>query len=340
MSVRLFIENPPPFKKVKRRRQGETEGQLVDGSMLEGEKVISHYLAAGVQPTGFHHSDVDPFESSEIRGNVSVERFDTFEYAPFLKSRLGDDLRGILVPHHVGVYTPARDQVAEVEALSRNNIRNVVVVGKPHRIPRGSATYKATVEEVLEQLTATRPAHGCELGAIGIHLRPDEPERIARKFEAAGGRRLQLMGQFLDEADSLDEFLGRLADTFESRGLDLDGIEYNVGLAIFGLKSRRFYARLIRKDALACEPRFTHLRTREQRLDESVRMNLEFAEQAMEAGRRHGVDIGFSIQPLIEHLPTGRVHPAVDAAVQLAKRLEHRYGVTATERVPPALCSG
>lgn len=324
MSVRLFVENPPPFKKVKRHRREGTEGELVDGSMLEGEKVVRHYLAAGVQPTGFHHSDLDPFESSEIRGNVPVERFDTFEYAAFLKRRLGDDLRGGVVPHHIGVYTPARDQVADVEALGWHDVRNVVVVGKPHRIPLGNATYKASVEEVLEQLAATHPAHGCELGAIGIHLRPDEPERIARKFEAAGGQRLQLMGQFLDEADSFVEFLARLAGTFESRGLDLSGLKYNVGLAMFGLKNRRFYAQLIRKETLACEPRFADLRTQRQRLDESVRMNLEFADRAMEAGRLHGVDIGFSIQPLIEHLPSGRIHPAVDAAVQLAKQLEHR----------------
>lgn len=322
MGVRLFIENAPPFKQVRRRPHKHAEAQLVDGSMSEGESTVRHYLAAGLRPTGFHHSDLDPFESSEIRGKVSLERFDTFEYARFLKKRLGDELHGALVPHRIGVYAPAADHVADVEALGRHGIKDVVVVGTPHRTAPANAAYKATAEDVLEQLAASRRSHGCELGAIGIHLRPDEPERIARKFEAAGARRLQLMGQFLDEADSFVEFLGRLAGTFESRGLDLSGLKYNVGLAMFGLKNRRFYARLIRKEALACEPRFADLRTQRQRLDESVRMNLEFADRAMEAGRRHGVDIGFSIQPLIEHLPSGRIHPAVDAAVQLARRLD------------------
>lgn len=289
--------------------------------MSEGEDAVRHYLAAGVRPTGFHHSDLDPYESSEIRGDVSLERFDTFEYARFLKSRLGDQFRGALIPHRIGVYTAPEQQVEDVIALSRHGIKDVVVVGAPHRTPPGGASYKATAEDVLEHLAATRESHGCELGAIGIHLRPDEPERIARKFEAAGGQ-LRLMGQFLDEADSFVEFLGGLAATFESKGLDLSGVEYNVGLAIFGLKSRRFYARLIRKKKLACEARFAGLRTQRERLDESVRMNLEYAERIREAARRHGVDVGFSIQPLIEHQPTGRIHPAVDAAVQLAKRLQ------------------
>ncbi|MFW5970102.1 MAG: hypothetical protein ACOCP9_05640, partial [Halofilum sp. (in: g-proteobacteria)] len=278
--------------------------------------------------------DLDPFESSELHGSAPMERFDTFDYAAFLKRRLGDEFNGLLVPHHIGVYRPAHEQVAEVETLSGHGVRDVVVVGRPHRTPIGDATYRATVEDVLEQLAATHPRHGCDPGAIGIHLRPDEPERIARKFEAAGGRRLQLMGQFLDEADSLVEFLDRLAATFETRGLDLDGVEYNVGLAIFGLKNRGFHARLLRKEALACEARFAHLRTREQRLEESIRMNLEFADQAMEAGRRYGVNVGFSIQPLIEHLPTGRIHPAVDAAVELALRLQDRYGAQTVDRDP------
>ncbi len=322
MSERLFIENAPPFKQVTRRPHRHAEARLTEGSMSEGEDAVRHYLAAGVRPTGFHHSDLDPYESSEIRGDVSLERFDTFEYARFLKSRLGDQFRGALIPHRIGVYTPPEQHVEDVIALSRHGIQHVVVVGAPHRTPPGEASYKATAEEVLEHLAATRESHGCELGAIGIHFRPDEPERIARKFEAAGGRRLQLMGQFMDETDSFVEFLEGLAETFDSRGLDLSGVEYNVGLAIFGLKSRRFYARLIRKNQLACEPRFAGLRTQRERLDESVRMNLEFAERVREAARRHGVDLGFSIQPLIEHQPTGRIHPAVDAAVQLAKRLE------------------
>lgn len=324
MGVRLLIENAPPFRRVWRRRHRRAESRLVDGAMSEGAETVRHYLAAGLRPSGFHHSDLDPYEVSEVRGDVSADRFDTFEYARFLTTQLDDDFQGALVPHHIGIYSPAADQVAEVESLGRHGVNNVVIVGKPHGTAPPDTPYRATVEEVLEELTATRHAHGCELGAIGIHQRPDEPRRLADKFEAAGGQRLQVMGQFLDEADSFVEFLGRLADTFESRGLDLGGLEYNAGLAIFSLKSRHFYARLLRKETLACESRFAGLRSRRQRLDESVRMNTEFAERALEAGRHHGINIGFSIQPMIERLPVGRIHPAVDAAVQLAKRLE-RY---------------
>jgi len=326
VSLRLFIENPPPFKHIHRRDHKHAEIRLIEGSMAEGERAIRHYLAAGLRPAGFHHSDLDPYETSEIRGDVSTNRFDTFEYARFLKTRLGDDFHGSLVPHRIGVYSHAADQLADVEALSGHGIRDVVVVGKPHRTPPPNTTYRSTVETVLEHLDASHASHGCRLGAIAIHLRPDEPERIAGKFEAAGGRQLHLMGQFLDEADSFVEFLGRLAATFESRGLDPSGLQYNVGLAMFALKDRAFYARLLRKEALACEPRFAGLRKRQQRLDESVRMNHEFADRALEAGRRHGIDIGFSIQPLIEHLPTGRIHPAVDAAIELARRLQQCHG--------------
>ncbi len=339
LSLRLFIENPPPFKRVERRRHNNAESAFVDGSMAEGEAVVRHYLAAGLQPAGFHQSDLDPFETSEVRGDVSADRFDTFEYAQFLQERLGDRLQGTLVPHHIGVYEPAADQVAQVEDLSEHGVNSVVVVGKPHGTAPDNAPYKADVEEVLGALAASPRLRGFEPGAIGIHLRPDEPERIARKFEAAGGQRLRVMGQFLDEADSLVQFIGRLADAFEARGLDVSGLEFNVGLAIFGLKNRGFYARLLRKNTLACEERFAPLRTRQQRLDESIRMNLEFADRAVEAGRQHGLDIGFSLQPLIEYLPTGRFHPAVDAVIRLAKQLEHRYGESAVERFSPAACS-
>jgi len=339
VSVRLFVENPPPFKQVKRRPHKNAEGVLVDGSMADGEAVVRRYLASGLYPDGFHQSDLDPFETAEVRGKATPDRFDPFDYAHYLSERLGDDFGGALVPHHIGVYAPASEQVAQVETLMRHGIDSVVIVGKPHATPPGDASYQASAEEVLTELATSPGTHACYPGAIGIHLRADEPERIARKFEAAGGRRLRVMGQFLDEADSLVEFLGHLAAAFESRGLDLRGLEYNVGLATFALKNRRFYARLLRKEVLACEERFAQLRSREERLDESIRMNLEFADRAMEAGRRHGVDIGFSLQPLIEYLPSGRIHPAVDAVVRLAKQLEHRYGAAAPERFPPAACS-
>ncbi len=339
MSVRIYIENPPPFKRVQRTYEGR-EPEIVGGSMTEGEDVVRHYLASGLRPTGFHHSDLDPFESSEIRDDVPVERFDTFEYARFLKERIGTELCGRLVPHHIGVYRPASEQVTEVEALSADGVKDVVVVGKPHHVPMGGAEYKADVEEVLAALAADRDRHGCDLGAIGIHLRPDEPERIANKFQAAGGRHLRLMGQFLDEADSMVEFLERLAETFEARGLDPARIEYNVGLAIFSLKNREFYAKLLRKDRLACEDRFAKLRSRRRRLDESVRMNTEFADRVLEAGRKTGIDVGFSIQPLLEHRPDGSVHPAVDAAIELARRLERRDETRDASAVSPVACNG
>lgn len=323
MSLRIFIENPPPFRRMRRRIDSETH-RIVDGSMEEGLEAIRFYLNSDLQLAGFHHSDIDPYESRKLRGDVPLERFNTFEYAKFLKS-LSPDFQGLLIPHRVGVYQPPGDQAPAFAALAGRGIRDVVVVGKPSSAPRAGVTYHASVEDVLAFLAARHDEFGFTLGAIGIHLRHDEPERIVSKYRAAGGR-LRLMGQFLDEADKVVEFLGRVAEAFNAEGLSLDGLEYNVGLAIFALKNRGFYAQLLRKEALDCEARFQGLKTRKERIAESVRMNMEFGEQILEAGRRHGVDVGFSVQPLIERTSDGSLHPAVHAAADLAKKLERLSG--------------
>ena len=38
-----------------------------------------------------------------------------------------------------------------------------------------------------------------------------------------------------------------------------------------------------------------------------------------------GLDIGFSIQPLIERRPDGSLHPAIYGAAELAKAIERRF---------------
>lgn len=319
MSPRIFIENPPPFKRTQRKISAAGVC-VVDGAMEEGLETIRFYLKADLQLRGFHHSDIDPYESRRMRGNVPIQRFNTFDYASFLKRNL-KDFTGLLIPHHIGVYQKPEDQAAEFTRLTGNGIHDVVIVGRPSHDPRPGANYHASVPQLLEYLNARHDDFGLILGAIGIHLRTEEADIIARKYQAAG-HRLRLMGQFLDEADEMVEFLGRLAHTFAAKGLNMSGLEYNVGLAIFGLKNRQFYARLLRKQVLECESRFAKLKNQQQRLLESVQMNMEFAERILEAGQRHGVDIGFSIQPLIERSADGSLHPAVETAVELAKKLQ------------------
>lgn len=319
MSIRTFIENPPPFKRMERRIDNGTK-RIVDGSMEEGVEAIRFYLDSGLQLAGFHHSDIDPYESRKLRGDVPLERFNTFEYARFLKTMV-PDFQGLFIPHRVGVYQSPEDQARSFTALAERGIRDVVLVGRPSSAPRTGVTYHASVEKLLAYLAARHDEFGFTLGCIGIHLRGDEPERIVRKYRAAGGR-LRLMGQFLDEADRVVDFLGRLAETFDAEDLSLKGLEYNVGLAIFALKNQDFYAGLLRKSTLDCGARFRGLQTRKERIAESLRMNMEFAEQILEAGHHYGVDVGFSVQPLIERTSDGRLHPAVRAAADLAKQLE------------------
>ncbi len=59
----------------------------------------------------------------------------------------------------------------------------------------------------------------------------------------------------------------------------------------------------------------------DERIAASVDMNVEFAQRAREHGVRRGIDIGFSVQPLIERGPGGTIHPAVYGAIELAGRL-------------------
>jgi hypothetical protein len=99
------------------------------------------------------------------------------------------------------------------------------------------------------------------------------------------------MGQFMDDADAMIAFMDRLAQEFERRNLELGGVEWNVGLAIFALKKEAFHATLLRQDSLACEDRFRGLESVEARIDESVRMNLEFAERVREKGEQVGLDV-------------------------------------------------
>lgn len=318
MSPRIFIENPPPFKKVQRRIPDQ-EPQIVEGHIEDGLDIVRYYRQQDLPIAGFHHSDIDPYESRSLRGNVPLQRFGTFEYTRFLKQQL-TDFDGLLIPHRVGVYQPPDEQAPAFRSLQADGVRDVVIVGKPSSNPGAGITYQASVPDLLAYLSG--PDSGCDftLGVIGIHLRPDEPDIIARKFRAAGGR-LRVMGQFLDECDQMVDFIGQLARTFEDQGLDLGQLEYNVGLAIFGLKNQQFYAGLLRKDSLDCASRFEGLEKQRQRLTESLEMNLEFAERILEAGRRHGVDIGFSVQPLIEHKTNGDLHPAVKTAAELAQKL-------------------
>jgi hypothetical protein len=315
MACRVFIENPSPFKQMPRG-----DG-LADVPITEGLTTVGGYLSVGLSIAGLHHSDLDRFEAREIRGEGRPDRHDSFDYALTLKDQLGG-FRGLLIPHRVTVYQTPSDQEPGFRRLARAGIKDVVLVGRPFSVPPAGAVYRSTIEEGLAYLRAREPSLGLNLGAIGIHSRLGEADRIARKFEAAGGR-LRVMGQFLDDVEAMIAFMDQLARAFETRHLDLGRLEWNVGLAIFALEKRAFYAKLLRKEALACEARFASLGSTDERIASSVDMNVEFAQRAKEHGVRRGMDIGFSIQPVIERRPNGTVHPAVHGAIELARRLHH-----------------
>ncbi len=243
----------------------------------------------------------------------------SFEYVQTLNNGL-DAPGPLLIPHRVTIYKRPEEQAAEFRRLAEAAIRNVVLVGRPYSTPPAGIVYRSTVEQGLSYLKDHLPDLRLNLGVIGIHTRVGETDRIAGKFEAAG-RRLQVMGQFVDDIEPFIRFMDQLTHTFETRGLDLGALQWNVGLAIFALGNRVFYARLLRKAQLACEDRFAGQRSMEDRLAVSVDMNVEFAQRAREHGTRRGLDIGFSIQPLIERRPDGMIHPAVDTAIELARRL-------------------
>ena len=319
MACRIFIENPPPFKQALR---GEGRA-LVDIPIEEGVETARHYLDLHVHLAGLHHSDLDRYEVKRRGGITASERYDSFDYVHLLKRNL-QSFFGLLVPHRVVVYQTPEAQEPGFRRLVEAGITSVVLVGKPYNVPSEGSCYRTTVEDMLTYLTARVPALANNLGVIGIHARQGEPERIANKFEAAGGE-LRVMGQFMDDADAMIAFMDRLAQEFERRNLELGRVEWNVGLAIFALKKGAFYATLLRQDSLACQDRFQGLESVEARVDESVKMNLEFAEQVREKGEQVGLDIGFSIQPLIERRPDGSLHSAIYGAAELAKALERRF---------------
>ena len=316
MTCRLFIENPPPFKQAHRGK----DGTLVDVALAEGVTAAQLYLGAGLSLAGLHHSDLDRYESRRIRGEGMPDRHDSFAYVHALKERVGP-IEGLLIPHRVTVYRTVKDQTDDFRKLVQAGIGDIVLVGRPYSVPPAGTVYQSTVEEGLAFLSRHLADLGFNLGVIGIHTRAGEVDRIVRKFEAAGGR-LRVMGQFLDDIDALTSFMDRLVQVFESRRLDLGRIEWNVGLAIFALKTRTFYAKLLRQDRLACEDRFVDLKSMEMRIAASIDMNVEFAYRAKEYGLHRGIDIGFSIQPLIERDPSGAIHPAVHGAISMARRLQ------------------
>jgi hypothetical protein len=315
LSFRIFIENPPPFKQAPRGPQGS----LVNVPIAEGLATARRYLAAGLPLAGLHHSDLDRYEARRLRGDCLPDRYDSFEYVRTLNDGL-DVSRPPLIPHRVVIYKRPEEQAAEFRGLAEVGIRSVVLVGRPYSVAPTGVVYRSTVEQVLSYLRDHVPDLSLNLGVIGIHTRVGEIDRIVRKFEAAGGR-LQVMGQFLDDVERFIRFMDDLTHAFEARGLDLGTLKWNVGLAIFALGNRAFYAQLLRADQLACENRFAGLHSMEDRIAASIDMNIEFAGRAREHCARRGFDVGFSIQPLIERRPDGTVHPAVDAAIELARRL-------------------
>ena len=318
MSCRILIENPAPFKQTLRGNGG----QLVDIPIDEGVEVAKFYIEAGIRFAGFHHSDIDWYEARQMRGEAPPQRYDSLEYADYVKQKL-DGFHGILVPHRVIVYQPPEVHAKAFRRLAEHGIKDIVLVGKPFSHPPAGVTYRTTVEEVLSYLFREVPE--LNLGVVVIPDREGEIQRLATKFEAAGKRKLHLIGQFLDSADPMLSFMDALASEFARRGLDLEGLEWNIGLAMFTLKNCTFHAKLLRKDRLACEDRFTGLGTAEARVDESIHMNLEFAERIKEKADTLGLDLGFSIQPIIERNRNGSVHASLRGAVNLVRQLQRLY---------------
>ncbi len=284
-------------------------------------EIARQYLDRGLEITGFHHADLDRYEALQLRNEIPPERYDTFEYAKALKQRLESCSRPLtLSPHRVVVYQTPEQQLPYFRQLVAHGIRQVVLVGKPFSVPRDGVVYRSTVEEVLAHLTTKAPELDLHLGVIGIHSRRGEAERIANKFKAAG-RRLQIMGQFVDDLEVMIAFMDELAAEFGRKKLSFSGLEWNVGLAILSLENRAFYAKLLRKERLACEERFRGRPTVDERITESIKMNLEFAKAIKKKGEAIGCTIGYSIQPIIERYLDGRIHPAVDGAAELARQL-------------------
>lgn len=320
MACRILIENPPPFKQAAHSQKQKPTAVPVE----EGAEIAACYINAGVRFAGFQHSDLDWYEARQMRGEPPPERYDTLAYADYVKANL-DAFSGVLIPHRVIVYQPPEVHATAFRNLASRGIKDIVFVGKPFSRPPPGVVYRNTVERMLSYVVNQLPSLELNLGVVVIHERQGETERLARKFEAAGRQKLRLIGQFLDSAGPALSFMDALASEFGQRGFSLDRLEWNVGLAMFTLKNRTFHAKLLRKDQLACEKRFHGLPSVEARVDESVRMNLEFAEQIKDRGHQLGVSIGFSIQPIIERNRDGTIHAGLYGAVELVKQLNRLY---------------
>jgi hypothetical protein len=321
MSCRILIENPAPFTQAPRGPNGE----LVDVSMDEGVEVVRHVLACGLQFAGVHHSDLDPYEARQMRHGKAPPRFDSLEYACYVKKSLGEQA-GLVIPHRVIVYRAPEEQLESLRRMLAAGIRDLVLVGTPFHTPPTGVVYRTSVDEMLSYLHSEPSVSRLRLGIVVLHERRDEPARVRRKLTAAGSGRVRLMGQFLDDADPMLAFMDAVARELEALGRDFGDLEWNIGLAMFTLKNRDFYAKLLRKPQLACEPRFAGLRSTEARIAESVAMNLEFAERLIARGGELGFDIGFSLQPIIERTPKGGIHPGMGGIVELGKALHARFG--------------
>jgi len=321
MSCRILIENPAPFRQAARGPNGGP----VDVSMDEGVDVVRYLLASGLQFAGVHHSDLDPYEAKQMRRGEAPPRFDSLDYACYVKECLGEQA-GLVIPHRVIVYREPEEQLASLRRMLALGIHDLVLVGTPFHTPPAGVVYRSSVEQMLAFLRSERPDSGLRLGIVVLHERRDEPARLRRKLTAAGSGRVRLMGQFLDDARPMLAFMDAAARELEASGRDFGDLEWNIGLAMFTLKNRDFYAKLLRKPQLACEPRFAGLHSTESRIAESVAMNLEFAERLRARGDALGFDIGFSLQPIIERTPKGSMHPGMDGIVELGKALHGRFG--------------
>lgn len=321
MSCRILIENSAPFTQAARGPKGE----FVDVSMDEGVEVVRNLVASGLRFDGVHHSDLDPYEARQMRGGKAPPRFDSLEYACYVKEQLGQQA-GIVIPHRVIVYREPEEQLESVRRMLAAGIRDLVLIGTPFNTPPAGVIYRNSVEKMLAYLHSEFAESGLRLGIIVLHERRDESARLRRKLAAAGSARIRLMGQFLDDAGPMLTMMDTVARELEASGWDFGAMEWNVGLAMFSLKSRDFYAKLLRKPNLTCESRFAGLRSTEARIAESIAMNLEFAECLKARGEELGLDIGFSLQPIIERTPKGKMHPGVAGIVQLGKALQARFG--------------
>ncbi len=318
MALRVLIENPAPFKQAPR---GEGR-QLVDVPMEEGMENARFFVDAGVQISGFHHSDLDWYEARQMRGQEPPKRHDSLDYALTVRNAL-QGFRGAVIPHRVIVYEPPEVHARAFQKLAQQGVRDVVLVGKPFHTAPAGASYRNSVEQMLSYLSAQQETRALNLGVVIIPDRRDEVARLLRKYEAGSRRRLHLIGQFLDSDKPMLSFMREVSRALERGRLSPEGLAWNVGLAMFTLKNRAFYAKLLRKPALACEQRFASLPTVEARTEESVRMNLEFAQRILALGRELGFDVGFSIQPIIERNPDGTIHAGLYGAAELARQL-HR----------------